>query len=672
MSNDLLQKLMAAQTDEERSWIVTENLLESLPKDVASALWAVAIPHWFNAEILAALCPELGDRADEIYQQLQELSCVEVFPERGHNVHELTRNQLLDRLWKDSPERFRELSGKAASYFAQRGKSENQIERIYHLVVADPNRGIDALSDLSQRLDYTFRREELASLVFNLNQQLYANRLTIKVTIELLICEGRFKFRHDELKQCIENLRIIINLIKEISDLTKMQIDVFARLYSVTIFSSKLLLIISKAYVDFSEYILDIATFITRSMANITRFQGDLNQILGDNDESLDLYTNALDAYYEVNNHLGIAGTLKAIGDTYVKLKYYDESLESYKKSLDIFEENNDLLGKANSLISIANVLKILGRKEEALENYEISLSLYSNVGNHLEEASVLGKIGELLNLLEHPLESLEKYELALDIFRHYNNQLMIAYTLKLIGDVLKSTNRYLEALERYNLSLIICNQIKDSNKKEDFSLIFLRSNILALIGNVLQLLSRYSEALDKYKEALSIYSELKVDNEELSNALLQGKSLILISMAYVLYKLDRRKEALKNYELVLPVFRQIGDKSQEAHTLQNLAILKKDLLIGLTYSKAALYIYEKLDDKINQAINLSYYTSIIQIKLGQKNEALLSLSRAAELAQIENDESILEYANKNIVKISRELKGVWGWFDWIKSKLMR
>jgi len=38
MINDLLQRLMAAQTDEERSWIATESLLESLPEDVKSAL----------------------------------------------------------------------------------------------------------------------------------------------------------------------------------------------------------------------------------------------------------------------------------------------------------------------------------------------------------------------------------------------------------------------------------------------------------------------------------------------------------------------------------------------------------------------------------------------------------------------------------------------------------
>ena len=673
MSNDLLQRLMAAQTDEERSWIVTENLLESLPEDVATALWAVAIPHWFDGEILAALCPELADRADDIYRQLQELPCVEVFPERGHNVHELTRNQLLDRLWEDNPERFRELSDRAGAYFVKGDKSETQIEWIYHLVVSDPNRGLDALSDLAQRFDYTFRREELASLIFNLNQQLYAKRLTIKVTIELIFWNGRFKFRSNELKQYLENCSVLIDFIIEIQRLVVIQIDTLAELYSFSLCRSIPLLVISKFLIDFVEHTLDIVTFIDKSIANIRRFQGDLSHILGNNDESLDLYTKALDTYYKVNNPLGIANTLKSIGDTLVKLNSYDQSLESYKKSLDIFQENNDLLGEANTLRSIANVLQILGQKQESLENYETALSLYKNIGNRLEEASVLGKIGELLNLLERPLESLERYELALDIFRHYSDQLMIVYTLKLIGDVLKSLNRHLEALESYELSFIICKQIKDSNERENSLRIALSMSILLSIGKILELLKRYPEAFDKYKEALDSYSESQIDNEELSNALLQFKATILISMAYILsYELNRREEALKKYELVLPISRKLGDKLQEASTLQNLAILKRDLLIGLTYSKAALSIYEKLDDKINQARNLSYYTSITQIKLGQKREALISLTRAAELAQIENDESILEYANNNIAKINRELQGIWGWFDWIKSKLMR
>ena len=69
---------------------------------------------------------------------MQKLPCVEVFAGRGHNVHELTRNQLLDRLSENDLERFRDLSGKAATYFAKGDKPEIQIEWIYHLENSKP------------------------------------------------------------------------------------------------------------------------------------------------------------------------------------------------------------------------------------------------------------------------------------------------------------------------------------------------------------------------------------------------------------------------------------------------------------------------------------------------------------------------------------------------------
>lgn len=181
MINDLLQRLMAAQTDEERSWIATESLLESLPEDVRSALWAVAIPHWFDAEILAALCPELADRAEEIYQQLQTISCVEVFPERGHNVHELTRNQLLEQLCKNKPELFYNLSRKALKYFIKGSKSEHKIEWIYHsVVVSDSYQELDEILELLYEWARSFRRSELLSIYNNLQEQLTSNRVPIK------------------------------------------------------------------------------------------------------------------------------------------------------------------------------------------------------------------------------------------------------------------------------------------------------------------------------------------------------------------------------------------------------------------------------------------------------------------------------------------------------------
>jgi hypothetical protein len=213
-SSKLLDKLMTAKSDQERSWIVTENWLESLPEDLITALWAMAVPHWFDADILVALCPELIDRSEEIYRQLQDLSCVEVFAERGYNVHELTRNQLLDQLWKDNPERFCDLSGRAAVYFAKRDKPEVQIEWIYHLVVVEPLLAIVELQNLAQRWDNACCKSELESLLTNLQKQIDVNRTKVRFKIEDLKRDKATLTFYHELEDRGSALKGMINLDK--------------------------------------------------------------------------------------------------------------------------------------------------------------------------------------------------------------------------------------------------------------------------------------------------------------------------------------------------------------------------------------------------------------------------------------------------------------------------
>ena len=450
MINDILQRLMAAQTEEERRWIATESLLESLPKEVKSALWAVAIPHWFNVEILAALCPELADRAEEIYRQLQTISCVEVFPERGHNVHELTRNQLLERLWKDSPERFRELSDRAAVYFAQTNRPENQIEWIYHLAVANPDRCINELSDLANAWQNAFRRAELDSLIAFLQMQIRANRTTVAVKAETIYWDGKIKSRFYQAKEALER------------------------------------------------------------------------------------YEAALAFYREIGARLGEANTLQAIGAVLRFLKRSTEALEMYEEALTFFREIDYSLGEANTLKAIGDVLQFLKQSTKALQMYEAAIAIYCEIGDRLGEAN----------------------------------------TLKAIGDVL-------------------------------------------------QFLKRSTEALEKYKTVLAFYHE-------------------------------------------------IGAHLGEANTLQSIAILEEDPVIGLASSQTALNLYIEIGDKYSQARNLNYFTSNIQLKLGQKAEAISSLTLASKLAQEINYQPMVDYANQKIAEINGASQGIRGWFNWIKTKLWK
>lgn len=160
----------------------------------------------------------LADEAEEPYGDLQKLSCVEIFADRGHNVHELTHNQLLDRLWQDDRERFRDLSGKAAAYFANGDKPESQIERIYHLVIAEPENENSELFNLAQLWSNSYRKAEVESLILNLQQQIAVNRVTGAVKAETSFWDGKVKFRFYRAKEALERYEAALAFYREIGD----------------------------------------------------------------------------------------------------------------------------------------------------------------------------------------------------------------------------------------------------------------------------------------------------------------------------------------------------------------------------------------------------------------------------------------------------------------------
>jgi hypothetical protein len=133
---EILRRVQQAETETERQWILLELQMSQMPDDLVSMLWAAAIPHFFDANILAALRPELAEQADKLYEKLKTLTFVEEFPKQGYNIHELTRNVLLNQLWQQDKDEFLRLSQRAADYFfAEKMSSEEDVEFCYHEIL---------------------------------------------------------------------------------------------------------------------------------------------------------------------------------------------------------------------------------------------------------------------------------------------------------------------------------------------------------------------------------------------------------------------------------------------------------------------------------------------------------------------------------------------------------
>src|ERR1043166_230271 len=138
MSGDLLAQLRATEDEKDRDWIALKFVLEQFNPKVREAVFAAAIPHWFDFELLSNLISETDRLTKRAFKELTSLSFVESFPDRGYNIHESTRSLILKRLSTDASEVLRESSRKAAKYFYSNKKFGDSwvIEAIYHSVVA--------------------------------------------------------------------------------------------------------------------------------------------------------------------------------------------------------------------------------------------------------------------------------------------------------------------------------------------------------------------------------------------------------------------------------------------------------------------------------------------------------------------------------------------------------
>lgn len=133
MTTEIITRLQIATTDAQRTWMITDALLQSLPVELSTAVKIAAIPHWFNADILSALLTVDAGDALSIYQRIQQLSFCERFRDLDHTLHDMTRAVMLAYLMVDQPERFKQLSQNAFEYFRQFDDPECAVEASWHL-----------------------------------------------------------------------------------------------------------------------------------------------------------------------------------------------------------------------------------------------------------------------------------------------------------------------------------------------------------------------------------------------------------------------------------------------------------------------------------------------------------------------------------------------------------
>jgi hypothetical protein len=165
-----IAQLQAAQGDPDKLALATLDIvLAGREPGLRAAFEAAALPHWFEADILAGLVG--ADEARRWLAPLTALPMVEAFPLRqGWNVHEATRLALRRHLAATDPARFRALSARWAEVFGGE-EPARQIEALFHRLVAGPD--AEAARQLRElRVDWyrKGRHENLQALAWALDE----------------------------------------------------------------------------------------------------------------------------------------------------------------------------------------------------------------------------------------------------------------------------------------------------------------------------------------------------------------------------------------------------------------------------------------------------------------------------------------------------------------------
>ncbi|RFP62837.1 MAG: tetratricopeptide repeat protein, partial [Limnothrix sp. CACIAM 69d] len=414
---ELLEKLNQATSTEERNWILLESRLARLPGDLATMVWAAAIPHFFDAAVLAALCPELADQASDLYGQLQTLEFVEEFVGHGHNIHELSRNILLDQLWKTDQERFLLYSRRMGDYFAGLDEVDAKIEMTYHRILADPNRWDYALdSVIVEWLNYRdLDKIEIALTRWQEHEQQqrlgragqlilqhyqgcvdykkgnYADAL-VKLQQSVEAEEQFLAADHPQLAMHLQSLATVYGeqgRYKEAEPLFQRSLEIRERLLGV----------------DHP----DTATSLL-SLANLYQAQGRYEAAEPLYRRSLEILEQGLGA-----DHPDTANSLNNLALLYSSQGRYEAAEPLYRRSLEIYEQvlGADHPDTANSLNNLASLYQSQGRYEAAEPLYRRSLEIREQVlgADHPDTATSLNNLALLY-------KSQGRYEAAEPLYR--------------------------------------------------------------------------------------------------------------------------------------------------------------------------------------------------------------------------------------------------------------
>jgi tetratricopeptide (TPR) repeat protein len=613
-----LPELIAEAADtprDERLINAAASTMKTLSPGMQDAVWVAVVPRQFNIDLLAALRPDWGELADDVYERLQRLWFISAVPD-GSCVQAGIRRAMLHHLYRkdDQRETYLRYSLRAAKYFHVRMVSrsdaynkrnarfvsdtffrfrppncqspQDEIEWLYHLAVADSVNAPPALQQIGDDWLKAGRLLDLQNLLDALREHIDDGRLTTSLCALVYYYAGRVALRGNRARNGLSALEQARRLSRGDQAITNRIQQAIGEALDVLTAPDRSLVPDSSVWSSLSQPVADRTHW---------GLWADL-QLPQPGDDGLRRTHEMLRVYQSSSNYSGAALAMRLIGDAHRGRGDYRAALEWYENSRTTLqqaarsegERQSALLDEAITLKALGDTQYLLGWVDDALNSYAESLRLHELMpDDELHEADAHKARGDVLHFLTRYMEALPEYETALAAYRKGGAVISEGETLLAQGRLFQALQRQAETERCYEEALGIYQRSGSSLGS---------ANALLVIGSSALLRDQPQLAQQRFEEALNVYRKQK--NEA-------GEAAALKALGDASVKLRQFDRAAGHYDEALTQFRTAGLRRNAAETelaVGQLLLRRKDYPNAAQRCEQALAQFGELQDRRGEA----------------------------------------------------------------------
>ena len=445
---DFLSKLQNAD-ESERDWLVMEFSLQNLSETLRQAVWAAAIPHWFDHDFLNAVLA--NPLKDSDFQALTELSFIETYPERGFNVHERSRNLLLNRLWATNKTRYQKLSKRAAAYCKKQDQHNTawRVESLYHGLLANSQTTKQAFINQGLDWDNSSQSEKLEHLASVVLEAVYSGKLTGD-SAGYAHC---FQAEVDNIYSRYESAKKhLYSALAQNTQNKQLKVDC--------------LLALGRAHYHLNEYnlardyyqqALKICQQIKDGFneANCNCFLGEVHAQLNEYELARKCYQQAL-AIFQFKAPLGEGNCLQSLGDVHLQLAEYKQARDNFQQALELYQKIKEPLGEANCIYALGEVHNYLAEYGQAQDCYSQALAIYQKINHRLGEANCLQYLGSLNGSQGQTELAFTRLQQAAELYEHIGDQRSKADCFDTLARLYQRQKQFAPALAAFKQAIEI------------------------------------------------------------------------------------------------------------------------------------------------------------------------------------------------------------------------